>query len=167
MFNRRVAKNDPRVEAYGTVDELNSALGIAKAFANNEAICEHLHQTQKDLVAIMGELALLPEDLPKYQEKGYPRPTEQMLQRQDEMVSHLEEQQINFKGWATPGANPAAAFLDHARTICRRAERRVVALNHGQSALSGNSLILQVLNRLADALWLMARLSEDQGAGTT
>ena len=71
MFNRRVPKTHPRVEAYGAVDELNAAVGLARASAETDFIRENLLAIQKDLVAVMGELATLPEDLPRYVKDGY------------------------------------------------------------------------------------------------
>src|SRR5205809_7972470 len=70
MFNRRVSKSHPRVEAYGAVDELNAALGLARASAQHDFLRANLLEIQQDLVTLMGELATLPEDLPRYVEKG-------------------------------------------------------------------------------------------------
>lgn len=72
MYNRRVSKCHPRVEAYGAVDELNAALGMARAFATGEFLRESLFATQKDLVTIMGELATTTEDLQRYTRDGFP-----------------------------------------------------------------------------------------------
>src|SRR2546427_10934717 len=71
MYNRRVSKCHPRVEAYGVVDELNAALGLARATATDDFIRNHLLAIQKDLVILMGELATAAEDLPRYTKDGY------------------------------------------------------------------------------------------------
>jgi cob(I)alamin adenosyltransferase len=155
MYNRRVSKCHPRVEACGAVDELNAALGLARASAPDTAAGGRLEAIQKDLVILMGELATQTEDLPRYAKDGYPLVTGALTARLDALVRELEAQSIPFKGWATPGANPAAATLDVARTACRRAERRVCALREAGQLENGE--IIVYLNRLSDVLWLLAR----------
>jgi cob(I)alamin adenosyltransferase len=158
MYGRRVSKCHPRVEAYGCVDELNAALGLARATAEHEFICEHLLVFQKDLVTLMGELATAVEDLPRYVKDGYTLVTSQLTHKLDAVVKEIEAQSVSFKGWATPGATTNSAALDVARTVCRRAERRVCALQEADQLQ--NSEIIIYLNRLADLLWLMARWVE-------
>jgi cob(I)alamin adenosyltransferase len=158
MYGRRVSKCDARVEAYGTVDELNSALGLARATATQEFLRKHLLGIQHDLVTLMGELATGVEDLPRYVKDGYTLVTSAMTHKLDAVVKEIEAQSITFKGWATPGDTHNAAALDLARTICRRAERRVVALQESEQL--HNAEIIIYLNRLADLLWLMARWDE-------
>jgi cob(I)alamin adenosyltransferase len=160
MYNRRVSKGHPRVEACGSVDELNSALGLARAVAVQDSVREPLQAVQRDLVTIMGELATLPEDLERYVQDGFARVTPALTAHLDQWVQTLESNQVAFKGWATPGASTSAAALDVARTVCRRAERRVCALH--EAAQLQNSEIIVYLNRLSDALWLMARWVEGQ-----
>ncbi len=162
MFNRRVPKNHPQVEAYGTVDELNSALGLARASARQSRLCGQLLDIQKDLVTVMGELATLPEDLPRYIKDGYPVLTPGLIDKLDAIAVEIEAQKVSFQGWATPGANPASAALDVARTVCRRAERRVCALR--ESGKLENVQISIYLNRLSDVLWLLARWAESHEA---
>lgn len=158
MFNRRVAKSHPRVEAYGSVDELNAALGMARSHCRASALGENLLTIQKDLVVLMGELATGVEDLERYVRDGYHLVTAAQVASLDVLVRQLEEQKISFHGWATPGATICAAALDVARTTCRRAERRVVALH--EAGQLQNAEILVFLNRLSDLLWLMARWAE-------
>lgn len=158
MYNRRVSKCHPRVEAYGCVDELNTAIGMARATAADAFIGENLLLIQKDLVILMGELATLPEDLPKYLKGGFQQLTPDLTAKLDNWVREIEAQSISFKGWATPGATVHAAALDVARTTCRRAERRVCALHEGGGLANGEIVIY--LNRLADLLWLFARWVE-------
>ena len=136
MFNRRVSKCHPRVEAYGSVDELNAALGLARATT------EHV------------------EDLPRYVKDGYSLATPELTARLENLAREIEAQSITYKGWATPGANVSSAALDVARTTCRRAERRVCALHETDQLL--NPEIIVFLNRLSDLLWLMARWAEAQ-----
>jgi cob(I)alamin adenosyltransferase len=165
MYNRRVSKRHPRVEAYGTVDELNAALGLARAAARQDSLREQLLGIQKDLVTVMGELATLAEDLPRYVKDGYTIVGPELTAKLDAMARDLEAQNISFKGWATPGANSAAAGLDLARTVGRRAERHICALQEdGQLA---NPQIVMFLNRLSDVLWLLARWAETHEGPST
>lgn len=160
MYNRRVSKSHPRVEAYGSVDELNASLGWARAASRTSFISERILSLQKDLVTLMGELATRVEDLPRYAGDGFSLITADQVVQLDRWVAEIEGQNVSFKGWATPGATPCAAALDLARTTCRRAERRVVALH--ESGQLENTQIIVFLNRLSDLLWLMARWVETQ-----
>ena len=162
MYNRRVSKTDPRVEAYGTVDELNTAIGMARATGIDAERSSRLVAIQKLLVTLMGELATLPSDLERYGRDGFETVKSSMTAQLDEWVRDIESRQPSFKGWATPGANLHAGALDLARTTCRRAERRVCGLleNGGLP----NHEIVRFLNRLADLLWLMAREAESSSS---
>jgi cob(I)alamin adenosyltransferase len=163
MYGRRVPKNHPRVEAYGAVDELNAALGVARATATKEFVSENLLAIQKDLIVLMGELCVQPEDLKRYFTDGYLPVTPDMAARLEGLVKQIEAQNISFKGWATPGGTKISAALDVARTICRRAERRVCDLKfHGEVQ---NEQIVIYLNRLSDLLWLFARWEESDLSG--
>jgi cob(I)alamin adenosyltransferase len=158
MYNRRVSKNNPRVEAYGAVDELNAALGMGRAIAKEEFLHNHLYTIQKDLVTVMGELATAQEDLKRYASDGFPLVTTDMAHRLEGIVKEIESQHITFHGWATPGGTELSAALDFARTVCRRAERRVCALE--DAGQLQNAEIIIYLNRLSDLLWLLARWEE-------
>jgi cob(I)alamin adenosyltransferase len=160
MYGRRVPKNHPRVEAYGTVDELNAALGMARALATDNFVTENLLAIQKELIVLMGELCVQPEDLKRYFDDGYPPVTAEMTAKLEKLVKEIESQNVSFKGWATPGATKNSAALDMARTICRRAERRVCDLK--ETGELKNVEILIYLNRLSDLLWLFARWVESQ-----
>ena len=163
MYNRRVPKNHPRIEACGTIDELNAAVGVARASATDDYVRKELLPIQKDLIALMGELATLHEDLARYTKEGFSRVTPEMVTKLDEIVAFVESKKVSFKGWATPGGNLSAAALDLARTICRRAERRVYELQEQRQV--DNPSILVYLNRLSDALWLLARWAEREAEG--
>ena len=152
MYGRRVSKCHPRVEAYGCVDELNTALGLARATADQPFIRENLFVIQRDLVTLMGELATAVEDLPRYVKDNYTLVTSQLTHKLDALVREVEAQSVSFKGWATPGACLNSAALDGARTVCRRAERRMVSLHPPVDALA-----LRYVNRLSDLLFVMAR----------
>ena len=159
MYGRRVPKTHPRVEAYGCVDELNSALGMARATAAHDFVAVSILPVQKDLVALMGELALSPEDLPRYERDGYPRFTCDLVHKLDSLAKEIEAQKIHYRDWATPGDTINSAALDIARTVCRRAERRVCELHQ---AGTPNEHIIVYLNRLSDVLWLLARWVESR-----
>jgi len=158
MYGRRLAKNHPRVEACGAIDELNAALGLARATAEHDFVRENLLAIQKDLIVLMGELGVQPEDLKRYFGDGYLPVTPEMTAKLDALVKEVESQNVSFKGWATPGATKDSASLDVARTVCRRAERNVCALKF--SGELRNLEIIIYLNRLSDLLWLFARWVE-------
>jgi len=160
LFNRRVSKSHPRVEACGSVDELNAALGIARASAKHSLVTDHLLAIQKDLIVLMGEIATLPEDLSRLAKAGFSVITPESTKKLDDLVTQLEAQNIAPKDWALPGGTVNSAALDFARTTCRRAERRICALKEANELQ--NAEILVYLNRLSDTLWLLARWVEAQ-----
>ena len=160
MYNRRVPKSHPRVEAYGSVDELNASLGVARAHGAGEGWAAQLLIIQKDLVVLMGELATDPADLERYVKGGFQLVTPALTAKLDVLVTELESRKISFHGWATPGGTVVSAALDVARTTCRRAERRVFAL--GADGAPSHPEIVIYLNRLSDTLWLLARWVETQ-----
>jgi len=106
----------------------------------------------------MGELATAQEDLPRYASDGFALVTSKMTNGLEIVVKEIEAQNITYHGWATPGGNPTSAALDVARTVCRRAERRVCALEDAGQLQNRDLLIY--LNRLSDLLWLFARWME-------
>lgn len=159
MFGRRVPKTDPRVEAYGTVDELNAALGMVRATVQEPFISDPVFSIQKELVILMGELAVADEDRERYAKGGYEFVTAAMVDRLTALVDDIEKNhQITYKHWATPGATMGSAALDVARTVCRRAERRVAALV--ELKIPVNPETIRYLNRLSDLCWLYARWIE-------
>jgi cob(I)alamin adenosyltransferase len=158
MYGRRVPKNHPRVETCGAVDELNAALGFARATAEHDFVRDNLRAIQKDLVVLMGETGVALEDLPRYVKDGHLLVTPEMTAKLDALVRGIESQNAGLKGWAMPGGTVNAAALDMARTVCRRAERRACALK--EMGELHNAEIIIYLNRLGDLLWLFARLVE-------
>jgi cob(I)alamin adenosyltransferase len=158
MYNRRVSKTHPRVEAYGSVDELNAAIGVARAESQREEAKSKLIHVQKQLVALMGELATHREDLARYKSDGYELLPLEAPNEIEGWIKALEAQNISFKHWATPGATREAATLDLARAICRRAERHVQGLI--ETGETENRTLQVYLNRVSDFLWLLARAAE-------
>ena len=159
MYGRRVSKTDVRVAAYGTVDELNAALGFVRATACDPFITDAVLAIQKELVVLMGELAVAQEDRERYAKGGYKYVESAMVDALTAIIDDIEKNhQVAYEGWATPGATLASAALDLARTACRRAERHVVALRETGADVNGE--IVRYLNRLSDLCWLWARWVE-------
>jgi cob(I)alamin adenosyltransferase len=159
MYNRRVSKTHPRIEACGAIDEVNAAIGLARATAEEDFIRANLLPIQQTLITVMGEIATLKEDLDRYAKDGFQLVTAETRVPLERLIGEIESQKVSFKGWATPGATVNAGHLDFARAVCRRAERRVQELLEVQEISNGDILIY--LNRLSDLLWLMARWVEN------
>jgi len=159
MYGRRVSKGDPRVDAYGCVDELNAALGLARSFCDEDFVSEQIYAAQKDLIIVMGELATAPEDRQRYLKDGFELTTAVMVDRVTAVIVDLEKDKSLYpKDWVIPGATVISAALDFARTTCRRAERRVAELIADEKDF--NPEILRYLNRLSDFCWILARYVE-------
>lgn len=155
MYGRRVPKHDQRVEACGCVDELTSALGLARATSNDEWTSDQILTLQKELITLMGELATVPEDLERYRKDGFQVTTSAMVDRLTALVDELEkDKSLQGKDWVVPGSSLPSAALDLARATCRRAERGIATLK------DLNPEILRYLNRLSDLCWLLARKAE-------
>lgn len=156
LFGGRVPKDDPRIEALGRLDELNAALGLAKVSAD-PGLRAQLEAVQLALVPLMGEVGT--GDVARYlADVRFAHLDGSHLARVDSLVADLESLGLRFDGWATPGGNPLAAALDLARVAARRAERQLVSLQN--AGVSLRPLLLQYVNRLSDALWLLARQAE-------
>ncbi len=159
LYGQRVPKDHPQIETIGNLDELNSALGLAKAHCPSAERRAELERVQKELVALMGEVVCAETDLERYAKSKFEKIDDAALARLDAGVETVEAKNVKFDGWATPGANLHAAALDQARSIARRAERRMIALaQHGRTL---RPLLLQYINRLSDLLWLLARDAEN------
>ena len=160
IFGQRVPKHHPRVEAVGRFDELNAAIGAAKASAP-PAPMRMLEDIQRQLVLVMGELAADDADQERYlADRRFGSLDAEALARLDAAVDGLEngDPPLRFDGWATPGRTPLAAALDVARVTARRAERHLVAMREAGSVV--RPLVLQYVNRASDLLWLLARQAE-------
>jgi len=165
MFGRRVPKTDPRIAANGACDELNAALGLVRASCADIRITNSVLSIQRELVNLMGEIAVAPEDRERYREQGYPLITAEMVANLTAQIDDLEQNHnISYQGWATPGATPASAALDMARTVCRRAERLVCECRERGFPVSDD--IIRYLNRLSDLCWLWARWVETRALGS-
>jgi len=149
----RVSKSSLRVEAYGTVDELNSILGMARSTCEDTDLRERTKVIQRQLFMVGSSLATPPES-----RKGQVPITEDMVEELTKQVYEFEAIEGLLSDWSLPGEHPAAAVYDVARTVCRRAERCVVRLIESGDKVEPNTLAY--LNRLSDLLWLFARKIE-------
>jgi cob(I)alamin adenosyltransferase len=149
----RVSKDDTRVEAYGAVDELNACIGVTIAHTTDEWVRSRLTQIQSDLFAIGAHLATPPAKDNRKQPQLPPLPTQRITileQWMDEASAQLEP----LRAFILPGGSKTAAHLHLARTVCRRAERRVVTLAHADPVQPD---VVTFLNRLSDFLFVAAR----------
>jgi cob(I)alamin adenosyltransferase len=159
MYGHRVSKGDARVDAYGCVDELTAALGVARSIATDKFISGEILAAQKDLIVVMGELATASSDLERYVKDGFHITTSAMVDRLTAVIENLEKDESLYpKDWVIPGGTPVAAALDFARATCRRAERHIAALTSRD--VKFNVEILRYLNRLSDLCWVLARYVE-------
>jgi cob(I)alamin adenosyltransferase len=153
----RVSKGSLRVETYGTVDELNSSLGLARSICDDAEIAAFTKAVQQNLFKIGSSLAT-PTESPKPQIVIDPA----LVERLTEEVHRLEAIDGMLADWSIPGEHRSAAAYDLARTICRRAERNLVRLQESGAVVQPS--ILAYLNRLSDLLWLFGRkLEHDAG----
>ena len=157
LFGARVAKSDPRCEAYGTIDEAVSALGLARQFCKPE-VKDIILSLQKDLFLVGAELATPAEHYSKLVKKRKTI-TSEMVQSLENLIDDFEAKVKMPEAFVIPGGVSAgSAALDVARPIIRRAERRVVSLKQAGTAI--NDEILKYLNRLADLVFTLARYQE-------
>lgn len=147
---QRVPKDHPRVEAYGTVDELNSYLGLLRSSLQQDDLDQALEKVQNLLFEIGSELACPPERTAAFTSV---RP--EHVSQLEQLIDRLESELPPLQHFILPGGSPAAALAHIARAVCRRAERRVVTLRHEPSL---NPDIIRYLNRLGDLLFVIARV---------
>ncbi len=144
----RIAKESLRVEAYGTIDELNSHLGEAKHYVKVERVREIIDGIQEDLFRVGGSLATIGE---------FKKPVEKHHVGHITSLVYELENEFEFKGFVVPGMTVQSAKLDVARSVARRAERRVLALA-GEEEVSEE--VRKYVNRLSDLIYLLARVEE-------
>ncbi len=154
LGGQRVPKYDPRPEAYGTLDEASSALGVARAATGNKRIKDIILGVQKDLLILGAELSALPEDVVKLGK----RIDAGDVRRMEDLLEELQKNITLKNEFIYPGDSLVAAQIDVGRTIIRRAERRVAKLK--SDGFIDRAEIHQYLNRLADMLFTLARYEE-------
>ena len=152
----RVPKESLRVAAYGTVDELNSVLGVALAHGLVARLAETLPVIQNELFHLGSDLCFLEEDKETYQ---IPQMEARHVSRLEELIDEFTAVTGSLENFILPGGSLGAAQLHVARTVCRRAERLVVALSRQEAV---GEFVIPYLNRLSDALFVMARYENKQ-----
>jgi cob(I)alamin adenosyltransferase len=149
---KRVWKDDLRISAYGTVDELNSVLGIAITELKNEELEKVIFGIQNELFTLGSDLAT-PLNI-ENNKFPIPRVKKTFVENLEKLIDTYDEKLPPLKNFILPGGTKAAAYLHHARTVCRRAEREVISLSKSEPI---NEEIKIYLNRLADLLFVLAR----------
>jgi cob(I)alamin adenosyltransferase len=157
----RVAKSHPRVEAYGDVDELNAALGMVRAIEPMPRIDEVLVPVQRDLFAI-GALLATPDREKMHEHLDKARVDDARISELERAIDDGDAELEPLRAFIVPGGTRKAAMLHVARTVCRRAERRVVEL---ASDTEIPPLVVIYLNRLSDLLFTLARVANKLGGG--
>ena len=166
----RVSKNHPRVEAYGDVDELNATIGLARSIELMPRVDEVLVPIQRDLFAI-GALLATPDQDKMRQHLEKARVDDERIAEIEHAIDDGDRELEPLRSFIVPGGTPKAAALHVARTVCRRAERRVVSLRDGSAEGVGDGgaipeLVVVYLNRLSDLLFTLARVANRRaGAG--
>lgn len=150
--NVRVSKDDIRVESYGTVDELGAFLGLAKNYVEDEEMYERITNIQHRLFTVATNLAT--EDKNKVAHKI----VEDDIKTLEDIIDYYMGKAGNPTGFIVNGSNIKSAYLHVARTICRRAERKIVTLT---GVADVDPLVVKYVNRLSDAIYAMARYSEE------
>jgi cob(I)alamin adenosyltransferase len=168
LYGGRIAKDDPRTDAYGAVDEAVAVLGVARVAltqAGLSELSELVLRYQRELFVVGAELATNPAAVDRLQD-GVTRVSEEMLNGVEADLARWEATVEMPREFIVPGETWASAELEVARTVLRRAERRIVALDRAVEL--GSSWIGAYVNRLADLLWVMARAAEqaEQAAAT-
>ena len=152
----RVPKDHPRVEAYGEIDELNAVLGAARSVELMPRIDEVIAPVQRDLFSL-GALLATPDLAKMHQHLEKARIDEGRVAQLERAIDDCEGELEPLRAFILPGGTPKSAALHVARTVCRRAERRVIALRHAGTEIP--DVVVAYLNRLSDLLFVLARVA--------
>lgn len=150
---KRIRKDSLRVESYGTIDELNSHIGLAKNFIEDSEIIDILFKIQRKLFFVAGELATIEKD--KFKNKIKEEDVSKLENIIDEYLKKIDK----VDAFIVPGTSKSSSILHVARTICRRAERRILSLSREEEI---SEILIKYVNRLSDTLYALARYSEDK-----
>ena len=151
--NKRVSKDDIRVESYGTIDELGSFMGLAKNYVDDKEMYELIENIQNKLFTVATNLATEDNEKVKY------HILEKDIDDLEKIIDLYMGRLNNPTGFIVPGSGKKSAYLHVSRTVCRRAERRIITLsNHAEI----DPLVIKYVNRLSDCLYAMARYSEEK-----
>lgn len=148
---QRVPKDSPRIEAYGTVDELNSQIGVARAAGLDPKLSDPLAAIQNELFHLGSDLCFLEEDKARF---PAPKIEARHVAALETLMDELSAELSPLENFILPGGTPGAAALHVARTVCRRAERAALRLSRAEAI---GAFVVPYLNRLSDALFVMAR----------
>jgi cob(I)alamin adenosyltransferase len=160
LGSRRVLKDDARIEAYGTVDELNASIGVVRSLGLDPEVDDVLAQFQDELFTVGSALAD-PDPAGPF----FSSVTAEHVSRVERWIDDFEAELPRLTRFILPGGTPAAARVHLARTVCRRAERLAVRLSHAEGEHVSDAVIVY-LNRLSDALFVIARVINHR-AGVT
>ncbi|HZP48415.1 MAG TPA: cob(I)yrinic acid a,c-diamide adenosyltransferase [Vicinamibacterales bacterium] len=152
----RVGKEDPRVDAYGEVDETNAWLGLARASRLDPALAEDIVRIQRDLFALGAQLADPADKIADRVAKAVLSDAD--VERLEQSIDRFEAELPPLRRFILAGGTPAGAALHVARTVCRRAERRIVALRPPV-----DPVLIRYVNRLSDLLFVLARVANHRG----
>lgn len=147
---QRIAKNDLRIEAYGTTDELVAHIAYLRDILNNEPVCKELVQIQDDCMVIGSLLATHPTDT----HLNLPHVKETNITFLEKAMDKMDEELEPLKRFVVPGGHMAVSYCHIVRTVCRRAERIIVALNETQDIPSN---VIEYINRLSDYFFVLSR----------
>ena len=152
----RVGKQDPRVDAYGEIDETQAWLGLARASGIDPALAGELARIQQELFAVGAQLADPADKIAARVTKAFV--TDAQVERLEQLIDQLDGEVPPLRRFILAGGTPAGAALHVARTVCRRAERRIVALEPAV-----DPVLIRYVNRLSDLLFVMARVANHRG----
>lgn len=152
---RRIAKDSIRVESYGTLDELNSSLGLAKSFIEDVEIKNTIHQIQRKLFNAAGQLATT--DWESFPEKIEEKDVEELEEKIDYYLNQMNKKEKSM--FIIPGSSRESGALHLSRTICRRAERRIITLAKEEDI---SPILQKYINRLSDLIYALARFLESK-----
>ena len=164
LYGGRISKADPATEAYGTTDEAVAVLGLARAFTEDPSLADQLLSLQRQLFVVGADLATNPDERPKLQ-PGVSLVTDEDVDGLEVWIDELVTAHPLPNAFVVPGANPVSACLDVARSVVRRAERRVVELR--ESGAEVNDAVVRYLNRLSDLLFVLARVAAGETEPTS
>ncbi|MDP7579252.1 MAG: cob(I)yrinic acid a,c-diamide adenosyltransferase [SAR202 cluster bacterium] len=157
LFGGRISKSDPRTEAYGMIDQAVSAMGLARAFSNNDRVKEILIKVQKDLFSVGSELATDVSNR-HHLKTHIGVVTSEMVSNLEKFIDEIHGQIKLPTAFIIPGGSPASAALDLARSTLRTSERRAVTLD--EVGKLGNPEVLRYLNRMSDLIFILARFED-------
>lgn len=159
LFGGRVSKADVLIDAVGDVDETVALIGVARASCDDAELAELLLQVQRELFVVGADLATHPDRRRRLVD-GVSKVTPEMVTSLEELIDNLVTERPLQPVFIVPGATPLGAGLDHARTVARRAERKVVAAQEGGHTVAEEATIY--LNRVSDLLFVLARRAADE-----